>query len=211
MSQWNIKVWQKELNLEQTGEFDGPTLAASRRAAGFEAWKPRENGTEGMELAPPNIGDYVWTPPERFVNELIWHCAATPEGKWITVEDIDRWHRQRDFAEIGYHAVVYLDGTIHHGRSIEKQGAHTKDHGKNRNTLGFCYIGGVTTNGQLAKDTRTPDQRASMLWLTQQVIKDPRIKQVSGHNQYANKACPSFDVRKDELGNLPGFQYGTRN
>lgn len=55
----------------------------------------------------------------------------------------------------------------------------------------------------MPKDTRTPAQRASMLWLTQQLITRHRgIKRVTGHNLYAAKACPSFDVRKDELGRL---------
>jgi hypothetical protein len=50
---------------------------------------------------------------------------------------------------------------------------------------------------------RTPAQRASMLWLAQQLIaKFPGIRKVSGHNQYAAKACPSFDVRRDELSRL---------
>ena len=31
------------------------------------------------------------------VQELILHCAATPEGKIFTAKDIDRMHRQRGF------------------------------------------------------------------------------------------------------------------
>ena len=54
----------------------------------------------------------------RKISTIIVHCSATPEGKSFTVADIDRWHRQRGFASIGYHYVVYLDGSIHTGRPI---------------------------------------------------------------------------------------------
>ena len=48
----------------------------------------------------------------RKINEIIVHCSATPAGKPYTVEDIDKWHRQRGFDGIGYHFVVYLDGSV---------------------------------------------------------------------------------------------------
>lgn len=55
----------------------------------------------------------------RNINEIIIHCAATPEGKSFTVADIDHWHRQRGWKGIGYHFVIYLDGSVHKGRPIE--------------------------------------------------------------------------------------------
>ena len=49
----------------------------------------------------------------RKITEIIIHCSATTEGKDFSVEDIDRWHRQRGFNGIGYHFVIYRDGSIH--------------------------------------------------------------------------------------------------
>ena len=60
----------------------------------------------------------------RTVNLIIIHCSATREGKAYTVADIDRWHRDRGMKGIGYHFVVYLDGTVHSGRPLEQVG-HT--------------------------------------------------------------------------------------
>lgn len=137
----------------------------------------------------------------RRLNEIIIHCSATPEGKPFTAKDIDRWHRQNGWAGIGYHFVVLLDGTVEVGRPLNKVGAHVA--GRNTGTIGICYIGGVAADGKTAKDTRTPAQRASLEKLCKDLIKQyPTIRAVTGHNQYAKKACPSFDVRKDPLGKL---------
>lgn len=131
----------------------------------------------------------------RSINKIIIHCTATPENRHHTVEDIDRWHKNDGYAEIGYHYLIYLDGSIHKGRSIEKVGAHTKGH--NANSIGVCYVGGIDTNKN-AKDTRTPEQKQAL----KQLVKDLKIKYpnatIHGHNEFAKKACPSFNV-KDEF------------
>ena len=57
----------------------------------------------------------------RNINEIIIHCTATPEGRHVTVADIDSWHRARGFASIGYHYVIYLDGSVHAGRDVAPQ------------------------------------------------------------------------------------------
>ena len=38
----------------------------------------------------------------RKIDQIIIHCSATPEGRNVTVADIDRWHRARGFLGIGY-------------------------------------------------------------------------------------------------------------
>jgi N-acetylmuramoyl-L-alanine amidase len=146
---------------------------------------------------------------KRPVTELIWHCAATPEGKDFTVKDIDAWHKARGWSKIGYHFVIYRDGTIKAGRPVDEVGAHVQN--RNAGTIGACYIGGVDARGRNPKDTRTAAQRAAMLWLTKQLAATYGLKIISGHNQYnKGKACPSFDVRRDELGNIPGYVRGIK-
>ena len=72
----------------------------------------------------------------RKIKEIIIHCSATREGRDYTVADIDRWHRERGFFCIGYHFVIYRDGSIHVGRSVEEVGAHCKGH--NTVSIGVC-------------------------------------------------------------------------
>ena len=130
----------------------------------------------------------------RTINEIIIHCSATVEGKDFTVEDIDRWHQQRGFKMVGYHYVIRLDGTIEQGRPLEQAGAHCKGH--NTHSIGICYIGGLDTEGK-PTDTRTKAQR-DMLWA---LVKSLKVKYpkatIHGHNEFANKACPCFDVRAE--------------
>ena len=131
----------------------------------------------------------------RTINELIIHCSATAEGKDFTAADIDRWHRAQGWACIGYHFVIRLDGTVEPGRPIDKAGAHCTGH--NANSLGICYIGGLAPDGKTPKDTRTPAQRLSLRLLIT-ILRHiyPGIA-LHGHRDYANKACPCFDVRKE--------------
>lgn len=151
--------------------------------------------------APPNVASLQLLATARPIAEIIWHCTATPEGKDYTVADIRAWHKERGFSDVGYQYIVYRDGRVMLGRPVGQIGAHCEGH--NSGTIGCSYVGGLSADGKTAKDTRTPAQRASMLWLTRQLIaRHPGVKRVTGHNQYANKACPSFDVRKDELGRL---------
>ena len=131
----------------------------------------------------------------RKITEIIIHCAATPEGRDYTVADIDRWHRQRGFAGIGYHFVIYRDGSIHKGRPLDKTGAHCTGH--NANSIGICYIGGCASDGKTAKDTRTGAQREALRRLVGELLESYPAATVHGHREYANKACPSFDVQAE--------------
>ncbi|MDE6256057.1 MAG: N-acetylmuramoyl-L-alanine amidase, partial [Muribaculaceae bacterium] len=72
----------------------------------------------------------------RKIDKIILHCSATPEGREVTVNDIRSWHIQRGFRTIGYHYVVYLDGSVHAGRPVEEIGAHCL--GQNKNSIGVC-------------------------------------------------------------------------
>lgn len=133
----------------------------------------------------------------REIDSIILHCSATPEGKDFTVEDIDRWHRQRGFAKIGYHYIIYRDGTVKTGRLVNEAGAHCVGH--NLHSIGVCYIGGCTADGMKSKDTRTPEQQASLQKLLRQLHQEYPDARLYGHNHFAKKACPSFVVKESDF------------
>lgn len=133
----------------------------------------------------------------RKITEIIIHCSATPEGREVTVEEIDKWHRDRGFKCIGYHYVIYLDGSIHKGRDESMPGAHCVLH--NAKSIGICYIGGCVKEGKklVTKDTRTPEQKEALISLLQDLAERYPDATLHGHNEFANKDCPCFDVQKE--------------
>ena len=128
----------------------------------------------------------------RDIDKIIVHCTATPEGRHTTVEDVRRWHLDRGWSDIGYHFLIYLDGSLHEGRPVEKQGAHCKGH--NRNSIGICYCGGVEADGKTPKDTRTQEQNDSLLHVLKTLKAMYPEAVIYSHSEIANKACPSFDA-----------------
>ena len=133
-------------------------------------------------------------PGERHIDAIIVHCTATPLGRKVTVDDIDRWHKARGWKGIGYHYVVDLDGTIYRGRADDCVGAHCRGH--NAHSIGVCYVGGLDAQGRPA-DTRTPAQKEAMRWLVTALKKQYPHAKVYNHRRFANKACPCFDAEKE--------------
>ena len=128
----------------------------------------------------------------RKINEIIVHCAATPEGKNFKAADIDRWHRERKMKCIGYHYVVDLDGTVEPGRPESEIGAHCLGH--NQYSIGVCYVGGLAADGKIPKDTRTATQKEALLALLKKLRAKYPNASIHGHRDFAAKACPSFDA-----------------
>lgn len=113
------------------------------------------------------------------------------------VAEIDRWHKDRGWSGgIGYHYVIDRSGVFSKGRPLDKVGAHVKGH--NTGTVGICLIGG---HGSSANDDFfdhfTGAQDRALRDLIGRLQSDhPTITKVSGHNEYAAKACPGFRVSK---------------
>ena len=133
---------------------------------------------------------------------IILHCSATREGQDIKAKTIKQWHKERGFDDIGYHYVIDLDGTIEKCREEDLVGAHCKGH--NATSIGICYVGGCDKNMK-PKDTRTPEQKRSMLSLVRKLVNKYKIPvtQIWAHHDFdKHKACPSFDIsefRKDYI------------
>jgi len=137
----------------------------------------------------------------RQINEIIVHCTATPVN-WMSgaetqakVNEIRRWHvEERGWSDIGYHYIIDRDGTVATGRPVSKSGAHTKGH--NANSIGVSLVGGQggTANDKF-EDNFTQAQANALRTLIAGLKREyPTITKISGHNQWAAKACPCFNA-----------------
>ena len=134
----------------------------------------------------------------REITKVIVHCAATPEGRDVKTEEIKRWHtEERGWSDIGYHWVVELDGSINEGRSEDINGAHCRGH--NSDSVGICYVGGSDSEGN-PKDTRTQEQKDSLVTLIKDILDRYSESEVYGHRDFSEKACPSYDAKTEYAG-----------
>lgn len=141
----------------------------------------------------------------RKIKYIVLHCSATKEGQKVTVADVDRWHKARGFRKIGYHYLIYLDGSIHTGRDLEEVGAHVS--GSNSNSIGICYVGGLDAAGK-GKDTRNEQQKAALFFLLQKLKERFPDARIVGHRDFSPdkngngiieqfefmKECPCFNA-----------------
>lgn len=142
-----VKTLQSKLNLIADGIF-GPITEEAVKA--FQ----KANGLTADGIVGLNTWAKLGVPSnKRNINEIIVHCSATAEGKDFTTAQIKQWHLARGFSDIGYHWVIYRDGSVHAGRDESKIGAHCTGH--NSYSIGVCYIGGCASDGKTPKDTRT--------------------------------------------------------
>jgi len=117
------------------------------------------------------------------IKTIYIHCSASPRGRGDNAATIHQWHKEKDWAGIGYHYVITEDN-IEAGRPEYWNGAHVRGH--NRGTLGICLIG---------TDDFT-DWQYDMLAFALAVLKRkyPGVA-IKGHYESdPKKTCPNFDV-----------------
>lgn len=150
------------------------------------------------------------------IDAIVIHCTATRAGQDVRASDIDKWHKERGFAMIGYNYVIDLDGTVEVGRPLSREGAHCNTAGLsgksyNKHSIGIVYVGGLDRNGKPA-DTRTQAQKKALVELVYNLLEAyPDIVEIIGHrdaspdknndgkitqNEWV-KQCPCFDVRAE--------------
>ena len=128
------------------------------------------------------------------ITHLTIHCAATPEGRYVTADQLCQWD-QAKFGQTSYHWVVEPDGSQHRTLRDDQLGAHVGGH--NTGNIGICYVGGMDKDMHNPKDTRTDAQKAALATLVKHYKESYPGIIIQGHRDWpgVNKACPSFDVK----------------
>lgn len=76
------------------------------------------------------------------ISKLVVHHSAS-KAATTKKADLERWHKERGFSQIGYHKVIEANGGIVEGRPELTQGAHAQ--GANMGSLGVCVVGNFET------------------------------------------------------------------
>ena len=209
-----VKAWQRAHSLNPDGVVGPKTLEA------MASQQPKANsqqtvmGKDGVVLTHKGVSVRL-KKSRRQITHIVVHCTATPEGQAKTVEQIRAEHKKQGWSDIGYHYVIYRDGSICLGRDVDISGSHVSGH--NATTIGVVYVGGLENNPALpyqklkAKDTRTLAQREALVALLETLrLLYPKAK-IVGHRDFSPdkngngliepsewiKACPSFDAKTE--------------
>lgn len=135
----------------------------------------------------------------RKIEYAFVHCTANQNG--ASIESIKKyWKNNLGWKNVGYH-IILTDDDFEQLASFDtvSNGAS----GYNSNGIHISYIGGIDSSGK-AKDTRTQFQKEAIGVFLEEITAKIKGIKVLGHNEVANKACPSFKV-KDEY---PKFWTG---
>jgi N-acetyl-anhydromuramyl-L-alanine amidase AmpD len=203
-----VKQWQADHGLAADGVVGAATLAKMGIGTGAAPAAPVKAATEVC------LGTTLKRSKRR-IDDIVIHCTATPEGRAVSVDQLRQDHRAQGWSDIGYHYVIYRDGTVHQGRDVDVSGAHVK--GYNAHSIGVVYVGGLENKPGVPyeklkpKDTRTEAQKASLLSLLMDLRRLYPKAKIQGHRDFSPdlnhngmiepkewiKACPSFDAKTE--------------
>ena len=142
------------------------------------------------------------------IKNITIHCSATQNKQHINTDMIRKWHTDRGFSDIGYHAVILTDGTIERGRPLNIQGAHV--YGYNKDNFGICMIGGVNEDGDSEMNfTVAQFESLDKLLIALTTNYPVTVNDIKGHRDWSPdvnldgvvqhsewlKDCPCFDVK----------------
>jgi len=151
---------------------------------------------------------------------IVVHCSASRFG---TASMIDKWHRERGWSRIGYHAVIkngyedstYLrdgnnrrmrvklhNGSIETGRILDANGNLDHDEvgahalGHNHDSVGVCMIGGTDSSGHFEAFTRQQVIALVKLLRLWQFQFNVQVEDILGHCELpgVDKACPEISM-----------------
>ncbi len=171
--------------------FFGATAPASDGAYKFT----RVNGLEELEAE--------FRSATRDITEVVVHWTAHFINQDVGAEEIHSHHKSDGFKGIGYHYVIRKDGTIERGRPINKEGAHAKENGHNRYSIGVAFVGGYTvhssyrlSNPPYGKESINDEQMKALKMLFNAFYKVWPGGQAWGHNDTdpQNKPDPGFPI-----------------
>lgn len=136
---------------------------------------------------------------------LVIHCTATPENSAITANQVDQFFTRsvdkggRGWSRGGYNDIIEKNGNVVNCIPYDEDNKVSPAEiangacEYNRIARHVAYIGGLDQYKK-PKNTMTPAQDSSLKDYIITFLEYHPNAVIIGHNQLANKACPSFNV-----------------
>lgn len=187
---------------------DTPSVTVCDASECDDAAEPQFNLLNGILSAnmSARIGNVAYAAISNAVSKqqgkplkyVVIHCTATPAGREVSAANIRQWHLiGRGWSQVGYSDFIHLDGTIenlvpYNADSLVEPNEITNGvKGMNSQCRSIAYVGGVDLKNKPA-DTRTTEQKLALKTYIRMLLEmNPSVK-VALHNDFTNKACPSF-------------------
>lgn len=200
MSKANITLIQT--GLAGLGYAPGPAdgIFGPRTGGAGAAWLAADGRPVAAAIAPETTSIIYQGSARHPVAEIAVHCSATrpdwmlQDGLAAQMAEIRRWHVEDNrWLDIGYHWGIGRDGDILAGRAETMIGAGIEGH--NQGVIHIVLMGGHGSSEHDAFARHyTQRQDVALRQLIQGISMRTRITRISGHNEYAPKACPGFQV-----------------
>lgn len=124
----------------------------------------------------------------RKITKIIVHCTGNRPHCKMTPLD---FKMHENSTGLGYHYIIFEDGTIYKANPLDKVCNHCKNH--NATSIGVAYVGGYNDK-MVTTDTRTDAQKSSLRSLLRKLLRTYPVP-IYGHRHFNNgKACPCFDA-----------------
>lgn len=140
----------------------------------------------------------------RDITEVVVHWTAhfLNQG-YVGSEEIEKIHVQNGWDTIGYHYVIKRDGSLNRGRPINREGAHARENGHNKFSIGVALVGGYNCNSgnpdylnYISAESITGEQWKTLDQFLKAFYVVWPAGQVWGHNDTdpGNKVDPGIDM-----------------
>lgn len=164
-----------------------------------------ENGFYQRESNPYGWYVYQGDLRDRYQTLIVHHSSFYEADVRATLLEVQRLHRDdRQWADIGYHYLIDIDGTIYEGRDLGARGVHTMSH--NTGSAGLCLLGDYRF--VLPPLAQLEATEALGRWLVAELA----VTHLAGHSQFnPSTLCPGAGLleRLPEMAARLGLDYGT--
>lgn len=164
-----------------------------------------ENGFYQRDSNPYGWYVYEGDLRERYQTLIVHHSSFYEADVRATLLEVQRLHREdRHWADIGYHFLIDIDGTIYEGRDLGARGVHTMGH--NTGSAGLCLLGDYRF--ALPPQAQLEATEALGRWLVAELA----VTHLAGHSQFnPSTLCPGAALLDGlpEMAARLGLEYGT--